>query len=285
MAKSAPRKKFHLALYDDLTHDHIWKIHFTKIGITITLAAVLILLVALTYVVIAYTPIRTLIPGYPDEKARRVAVTYAVKIDSLEYEIRKYDLYAENLRRVLEGEQTLSLDSLFTHISAAAARPSDPESVEWLRLQEASLRVDVLEAEQAAEDQARIRAAGMEGLDFFVPVQGVVTTGFDPSSHPYADITVPSGSTVMAVLDGTIVLSDWHDQYGYSIVIQHDGDLVSVYRRCATLTRQAGEKVKAGTPIALTGPASGADASSEDHLLFELWYRGVPVDPAGYIRF
>ena len=121
MAKSALRKKFHLALYDDLTHDHIWKIHFTKIGITITIIAVLIVLVALTYVVIAYTPIRTLIPGYPDEKTRRVAVTNAVKIDSLEYEIRKYDLYAENLRRVLEGEESLSLDSLFTHISTVSA--------------------------------------------------------------------------------------------------------------------------------------------------------------------
>lgn len=285
MAKSAPRKKFHLALYDDLTHDHIWKIHFTKIGLTITLTALLILLVGLTYVVIAFTPIRTLVPGYPDERTRRVAVTNAVKIDSLEYEIRKYDLYAENLRRVLEGEQTLSLDSLFTHISAAAAGPSDPEGVEWLKQQEAELRRDVRAAEQAAEDEARSRTAGMEGLDFFVPVQGVVTAGYDPSTHPFADITVPSGSTVMAILDGTIVLSDWHDQYGYSIVIQHDGELVSVYRRCASLTRQAGDKVKAGTPIALTGPVTGTDSASEDHLLFELWYRGAPVDPAGYIRF
>jgi len=282
MAKSAPRKKFHLALYDDLTHDHIWKIHFTKIGITITVTAVFILLIGLTYAVIAFTPIRTLIPGYPDEKTRRVAVTNAVKIDSLEYEIRKYDLYAENLRRVLEGEESLSLDSLFTHISAVSAGPSDPEGIQWLKEQEAALRRDVRDAQQEAEARSQ---AGMEGLDFFVPVQGTLAVGFDPSAHPYADIAVQTGSTVMAVLDGTLILGDWDDRNGYTVVIQHEGGILSVYRHCASLTRHAGDRVNAGTPIALTGPVAGTDSGAEDHLFFELWYRGAPVDPTAYIRF
>lgn len=279
------KRKFRLALYDELTEDHIWKFHFTKAGITVSLIALFVLLSFLIYALIAFTPVRTLIPGYPDEHTRRVAATNAMKIDSLEYEIRKWDLYSENLRRVLSGEETLRLDSLYLRLSDRSTSAVTAEQEETLRQEETLLLEDVRRAEARENASDPSAPAPLEGLEFFTPVAGGVVTGaFERSSHPYVEITVPSGASVHAVLEGTVILTDWDDEFGYSIAIQHAGDLVSIYRRGGSLTRHAGDAVRAGTPIALTGAATDG-AVTEDHLIFELWYRGSAVDPSNYISF
>ena len=100
------KRKFRLALVDDLTQDHIWKVHFTKLGLGVIIASLVILLFILFWCLVAFTPVRTLVPGYPDEQTRAAAATNAAKIDSLEYEITKWNLYSENLRRVLSGEES-----------------------------------------------------------------------------------------------------------------------------------------------------------------------------------
>ena len=152
-----------------------------------------------------------------------------------------------------------------------------------LKKSEESLRSDILaaEAKPAAQEDA---PRPLEGLNFFTPAPGVVTRGFERNFHPGLDITVPAGSPVHAVLDGTVLLAQWDDEFGYTLVLQHEGDLVSVYRRCAAVTRHGGDTVKAGTPIALTGSASDS-GEPQDILRFELWHRGAPVDPALYIHF
>ena len=274
------KRKFRLALVDELTQDHLWKIHFTKPGIAVAIASAVILLFILFWCLVAFTPVRTLVPGYPDQQTRAAAATNAAKIDSLEYEITKWNLYSENLRRVLSGEETLPLDSLFTRIREDSAAPVGTDA---LRESEASLRSDVLEAESrpAAQEGSPLP---LEGLQFFTPAQGVVTNAFERNFHPGLDITVAPASPVHAVLDGTVILAQWDDEFGYTLVLQHEGDLVSVYRRCATVTRHSGDSVKAGTPIALTGSASDS-GEARDLLRFELWHRGTPVDPALYIHF
>lgn len=274
------KRKFRLALVDDLTQDHLWKIHFTKLGISVAIASVVILLFILFWCLVAFTPVRTLVPGYPDAQSRAAAATNAARIDSLEYEITKWNLYSENLRRVLSGEETLPLDSLFTRIREDGAAPVATEA---LKQSEQSLRNDILAAETqpAAQEGTPL---SLEGLHFFTPAPGVVTRGFERNFHPGLDITVAAGSPVHAVLDGTVLLSQWDDEFGYTLVLQHEGDLVSIYRRCATVTRHGGDAVKAGTPIALTGSASDS-GEAQDVLRFELWHRGTPVDPALYIHF
>ena len=70
---------------------------------------------------------------------------------------------------------------------------------------------------------------------------------------------------------------------GYTLAIQHKGDILSVYKRNEKLLKKAGETVKAGTPVALVG--SSGSLTKGDHLRFELWYDGQAVDPAAYISF
>ena len=66
-----------------------------------------------------------------------------------------------------------------------------------------------------------------------------------------------------------------------SIILQHEGGIVSVYKHNGKLLHKTGDRVSSGTPIALVG----GSVEGDEHLRFELWYRGEVVDPAKYIVF
>ena len=81
-------------------------------GFAVSIITAFVVIIGGLYALIALTPLRTTIPGYPDAHFRRVAVENAIKIDSLESAITRWKLYSENLSRVLSGDKTLDLDSL-----------------------------------------------------------------------------------------------------------------------------------------------------------------------------
>lgn len=110
---------YRLSVIEDETHRDIRTYRFTRLGFVISLITVFVVVVGGLYLLIALTPLRTTIPGYPDAHFRRVAVENAIKIDSLESSITRWKLYSENLARVLSGDKTINLDSLLQDKAAA----------------------------------------------------------------------------------------------------------------------------------------------------------------------
>ncbi len=262
--------RYRLSLVNDITHDMIWVRKFSRTrGVQVVVLS-LVLLVLLVWCLIAYTPLRTFIPGYPDSASKRAAIQNAIRVDSLENVITRWDLYAENLRRTVEGQTPLTLDSLIRlHHKRSAL--SDGE----LKREDSLLRKLV-----ASEEQFQINAAGgreqlLENLHFFVPVKGVVIRGFDRVVHPQVELSVPARSAVKAELDGTVVAADYSDTESYSLILQHEGNILSVYRGLGSVTRSVGDRVAAGAVLGF----------SDGKLHLGLWHRGVPVDPALYISF
>lgn len=278
--KDKKTRNYRLALVDAQSHERLWSIRFTKPQFIWAAVSTGILVLVLIFCIIAYTPIRTFIPGYPDARSRRQAVQNSLRIDSLQTRILQWELYAENLRRVVSGEDPIRLDSLILG-SRASRRTSD--SV-FLALRDSLLRADVVEQEQfGVSSSSSQKKLPIEAMSFFSPIKGVVSKGYEASIHPWVDVTAPSGSTVTAVLDGTVIFTGWEDSSGYTIVIQHTGDIVSIYKNNQKLLRKSGDAVKAGTAIGML--ASSESLTKGDHLHFELWYAGEPVNPADYIKF
>ena len=271
-------RRYRLALTDAVSHERLRSLTFTRTSFITAAVSAAVLLLVLLYLLIALTPIRTFIPGYPDARARRQAVQNAMRIDSLETQILQWELYSENLKRVVAGEEPLLLDSLISRQQAAR----EEVDAAYLAARDSVLRIRVAEAEQFEVSGPR-RNLPIEAMAFYTPLKGVVSQGFDPALHPYVDVTAPTGTAVMSVLDGTVVFSGWDEADGYTIAIQHKGDILSVYKHNEKLLKKTGETVKAGTPVALTG--STGSLTKGDHLRFELWYEGQAVDPAAYISF
>lgn len=273
-------RNFRLTLVDDKTHQHLWSAHFSSVSFIVTIISAVVMFSAAVYCVIAYTPVRTFIPGYPDAHSKRAAIQNAIRIDSLENVIYRWELYSENLRRVVEGEEPLKIDSLIQAVQTARAQQLD---VSVLHQRDSLLRENVREEEEFGISARQKRDLPIEGLHFFTPLKGVVSQGYDANIHPYIDITAPAGSVVKATLDGTVIFSGWSNEAGNTIQIQHESDIVSIYKHNEKLLKKVGDKVTAGSPIALVG--NTGDVSTGTHLHFELWHKGETVDPTLYIKF
>ena len=119
---------------------------------------------------------------------------------------------------------------------------------------------------------------------FFSPLDGVVTNHFDETTRHYGvDLVAKQNSNVLSVLDGVVIFTDWTIKTGYVIQVQHNGNLVSVYKHNELLLKEPGEHVVAGEAIALVG--NTGKLSTGPHLHFELWYNGKPVNPEDFIVF
>lgn len=276
--KHPEARNFRLSLVDDVTHNHLWTLHFTRQGYLVTVISVIVVLFAIVYCLFAYTPLRTAIPGYPDAFSKRAAIENAIKIDSLETVIKRWELYSENMLRVIEGREPVPVDSIVAMADAAEKQAKDPA---WLSKQDSLLRDIVNKEEQFGVTDNQERRLPIEGVHFFTPLKGVVSTPYDQVLHPYVDITAPANSVVMSALSGTVIFDGWNDESGYSIAIQHQGDIVTVYKHNQKLLKKTGDVVSAGTSIGLVG----SSVEAGDHLHFELWYKGEAVDPAKYINF
>ena len=284
MSKSNKEHKtsnFRLAIIDDQSHKQLVTLHFSRTTLFIAIISVLVTLGAIIFSIIAYTPMRTFIPGYPDARSKKAAIQNAITIDSLETVIYKWGLYSENLKRVMEGMDPVKIDSMVNASMPSAVTDADMDEI---MRRDSLLREKVKEEEQfgiSAERQKR--KLPIEGMHFFCPLKGVISQGYNPVTHPYIDITAPEGSVVKATLDGTVIYAGWSDDTGYTIQIQHEGDIVSIYRHNEKLLKRSGDKVTAGSPIALIG--NTGELTTGDHLHFELWHKGQTVDPTLYIKF
>lgn len=279
MSKENKKQKvtrLRIALTDDNTHRQIWVLRGKRTRIIITLASAFIILLLIVFSITAFTPLRRLIPGYPDQRSERQARNNALLIDSLESVVSRWDFYAENLRRIAEGADPVAIDSLIHDFSAE--EPAADE--EKLRRSDSLLRATVTAADKFGL-RADNRKVPIEGMHFFTPVKGVVTEPFDKDIHRMAEINAPANSVIMAVLDGTVIYVHWSDENKYTIAVQHDNDLVSILSGAGKVMTAPGARVKAGAAIGMLG----AVGEEKGKLKVELWYKGEAVDPAAYINF
>lgn len=276
--KGSKPRKYRISLVEQETQRMLWQRHFTRPLLWLSAISAVLIGAALVWCLIAFTPLRVTIPGYPDARTRNLAVQNALKIDSLENMITRWDLYAENLRRVVAGEEPLRIDSVLRVRAALDSLPADDSA---LARQDSLLR-------QTASGSVleKPRRLPLEGLHFIAPLKGVVSRGYEPGTHPYIDISAPEGSVVVSVLDGTVIYAGWNEEMGYTIGVQHPTGVVTFYKHNQKLLKSVGDKLTAGTSIALVGHSGSAgNTDAGDHLHFELWFDGEPVDPTQYINF
>jgi len=280
-SKEHKTSNFRLAIIDDQSHKQLWTVHFSRTSLFVAIVSVLVTISAAIFSIIAFTPVRTFIPGYPDAHSKRAAIQNAMTIDSLETVIYKWGLYSENLKRVMEGMDPIKIDTLVNAGMREATKEADLKDIQR---KDSILREKVKEEEQFGISAERDkRNLPIEGMHFFCPLKGVISQAYNPADHPFIDITAPAGSVVKATLDGTVIHAGWNNDSGYTIQLQHEGDIISIYKHNERLLKKSGDKVSAGAPIALVGNTGAL--STGTHLHFELWHKGEAVDPARYINF
>ena len=279
--KNKLKNKFRFSIFNDPTHEELFVFRANGILSILTILLFVVFLIGSVTLLISFTSLRELIPGYPSAESRRTLIQNTLKIDSLQNEVNIWRLQLANIQRIATGKKPLHLDSILNLPHTVQAEPAN---ISDLSRDDSLLRMQVMKEEQFGISSRQQKIEQIEGIHFFPPVRGVVTQEYNVAiNHPYIDIAAPENSVVSAVLAGTVIAADWNDNTGYVIQIQHDNNLVSIYKHNAKLLKKTGDAVTAGTPVALVGDKG--TLSTGPHLHFELWHKGQPIDPAQYIKF
>ena len=78
---------------DSESGKYLMNLRISRTGLFVAVISMIVIFCALTYCAIAYTPIKTFIPGYPDAQSKRTAIQNAIKVDSLERVMSRWEIY------------------------------------------------------------------------------------------------------------------------------------------------------------------------------------------------
>jgi murein DD-endopeptidase MepM/ murein hydrolase activator NlpD len=279
------RNKYRLVFMNDETLEERLTFRLSRLNVFVALGTLTIVLIFLTTILIAFTPLREYIPGYTSVGIQRRLYKLQFMTDAIQRDLQKKDLFIKNLKDVINGKdlpsETPVAGKTKQNYSNIKLTKSPEDSL--LRLEiESQNRFNISGMGQAEGGMGRNRSIG--NILFFTPMKGIITNEFHPAEKHFGiDIVARQDEAIKAVLDGTVIMSEWTLETGYVIVLQHQYNLVSVYKHNSALLKKTGEFVKAGSPIAIIGDSG--ELTSGPHLHFELWYDGNPVDPKEYIKF
>jgi murein DD-endopeptidase MepM/ murein hydrolase activator NlpD len=156
-------------------------------------------------------------------------------------------------------------------------------SQDWTRLD--------AEIAKYAANNIPVQKISVKGGDVIYPFAGdyQITSPFgertDPTTggseyHTGVDFGVPLGTEIKAAADGVVVQAGTNGGYGNSVTIDHGGGMETLYGHLSKVLVSAGQKVKQGDVIGLSGSTG---KSTGPHLHFEIRKNGQPVDPMSYL--
>ena len=135
----------------------------------------------------------------------------------------------------------------------------------------------------ASTDGGKVVTGKVSARGLSWPLTGPVSSGFGSRGgrlHAGVDIAVPIGTPVRAAADGTVAVAGAVSGYGNAVYIEHAGGLFTRYGHLSRLQVRAGQAVKRGEQIALSGNTGN---STGPHLHFEVRPGNHPVDPRTYL--
>lgn len=252
--------KYRLVIMNDSTFEEKLSFKLSRMNVFIATSSLSFFLIILTTIIIAFSSLREYIPGYSNVDDRKKLYDLSIKADSMERLLTATSDYMDSLLLVLSSTE-------FTG------------------------RVDYQELSNLAVSNTNISSPSTEktkdpfykSVFFYKPIDGVVIQRFLPAMGNLGiGISSKKESEIKAVRDGTIILSKWTKENGNILGIQHQGEIISIYKNLTTPLKKEGDKVLGGEVIAISGKPKTEEGIS---LNFELWISGVPVNPSVFLNY
>jgi murein DD-endopeptidase MepM/ murein hydrolase activator NlpD len=265
------------------TYEERLAVQVSRLMVVVYIGAFAIVMVVLTSLLIAYTPLKEYIPGQTDLETRQRLYELSVKTDSLNRELEQKVAYLNNIRTILNGGEFPRGPEMEENDSA------DYQDIELSHSKADSLLRKEFESRAqlsyiSGSQMTAYRPINIAQINFFKPISGVVSNRYDSNEgHFGVDIVADKEKTIKSVLDGTVLFAQWTLETGHVIAVLHQNNLISVYKHNAVLLKHQGDRVNSGEPIAIVGESG--ELSTGPHLHFELWRNGSPVNPEDYIVF
>ena len=199
-------------MLEDSTLREVFHIRMSALGAFSFLTLVFVLILALFSVLIIYTPVRNILPGY-SASIRQQLVDESARVDSLQADLTLQRQYLDVIKHVTAGDiksdSVQSLDSM-----------QIVQRTQLLEQRNAATDAFVAQYEQKERDQPQV---------FARPVKG---------------------RNVMAVLRGTVIFLQRDLDNTYTVVVQHQ-QYTAIYRCVEAVLKPVGTQVEAGEAIGM----------------------------------
>ena len=271
------RIKYKLSVLNENTLEEEYRFRLSALSFFTLTIGVIVGTFVLFSALILTTPLKRLLPDNTDRRVRHEVVLSALKIDSLENEMKKREEYLEVVREIVAGnipvDATQTAESLINdRIEEKFIEKSDAEKafVEQFEQEEKYNIVNPLTQQNT-------------NLVFFRPVKGIISKPFQPvtNHHFGVELAVNPNTNVSSIYKGTVILTGYDVNSGHFIQVLHPQNFISVYKHVSIVLKKEGELVKTGEVIAIMEEQNQTRSS----LRFELWYDGRAQDPTDYIVF
>lgn len=265
------RNKYRLAMLDDSTLREVFHIRVTLLGAISVITLTIIGIIALLSVLIVYTPLRNILPGYSASLREQLTIESA-RVDSLQTDLTLQRQYLDVIKQLTAGDiksdSVQSLDSL-QRVERAQIAEQHSEATDAF----------VAQYEQKERDRMTLYDAVAQPIVpvIYRPVRGVVTQSARPDMHIYAtSIRVPKNENVLATARGYVALVERSDDDYFTVVLQHK-QYMTVYRHVWRALKQQGVMVEGGEAIGMM--------DGEKDLEISLWDAGTFINPEEVIAW
>ena len=283
------KTRYRFSINAEENHEEKFNFILTPQRIIVVTATAAVLLIAFTAFIISVTPLKYYIPGYTSLEEHRMYLQVSAQVDSISQLVKQNQQYLDNFYNVInekniEDENSVVMDK--SRMASHELKERNDEEMEAMRevdMQANDLLTNYLRTEEENSKLPVSHRADISNIMLSAPATGILIQGFDLARNHYGiDIQNKKNTIITSVAEGIIIYTGFDPTNGNTIVIQHPGNIVSIYKHNEVLLKSVGARVNMGEAIAKMG-SSGQGRMIDSHLHFELWYNGFPVNPLDYI--
>lgn len=267
------REKHNLTYNDEGSYDEKWSIKVSLLNLLSLLALYTLIVLFIFFLLLKTTGVIGVFMANSKAEEMDMIKSNATSVDSLYDHFISTDMYLQDLKKILRDEN-------FSDSSEIILLDSFPDNYKPdfnKSLEDSILRTRVEYSEQPKPEK-------LNTAFFFAPVKGLISRSFSPKEgHFGVDISAEKNAVIKTCLEGIVIYSGWDSEGGNVIIIQHSFDFLSVYKHCSKVFKRQGDIVQTGDPLAIIG--NTGELTSGYHLHFELWEKGLSLDPEEFISF
>lgn len=97
--------RFRFSISNDTSHEVLFVFRAKGVAFLLSITLFIVLLIAGVSLLIAYTPLKEMIPGYPSAQTKRELLKNTIKLDSLQNEISLWRKQLTNIQLIVAGKE------------------------------------------------------------------------------------------------------------------------------------------------------------------------------------
>ena len=258
-------------MLEDSTLREVFHFRMSWLGAVSTLTLGVVVLIVLLSVLIVYTPLRNILPGY-SASLRQQLIQESARVDSLQNSLTLQRQYLDVIKQVVTGEvktdSVQRLDSLQVVEKTQILEQRSEETDAFLEQYEQKERDRMTLYDNTTERSIR---------QLYRPVRGAIIESARPDLRVYGTtVRTAKNENVIAVMRGTVVLVEREEDNCFTLVLQQN-EYTAIYRHVTRALKTQGTQVVAGEAIGIM--------NGDEPLMIEIWNNGQYVNPEEVIVF